>query len=527
MVAGDLRTKRNIILACIFVIAICLRLAMSMYYFDISGDKIYQTAAAQSLVSGKGYTVPSVDPLDLDRVIDKPMILWPPLYSVLLAGLMKLDISTIMASFLLDSINNIIFLILIYRICVLLNFPFWLSMLVILFKATEINEIITSSTATDYMGLNLWLATIITAMSYLEKPKFRTAAIFILLNALSPWLRYASIPLVLVLPFVMLIAGTWKKNRYTIQLSMVSGITAVVSTALLLYYNHSRSGAFFYVLETTKGFFPENLLHLPPIVWTSIINVNFPLTQISLRTGIYYGDLNIALKITSALLLLALLVYVLRSSNWKQIRTNPNYFFLLAVTLSVATLVSLALLSITRGRNYQVDRFWTYMEDNRYMILVTTTLMFYLIYEFIVKRKGNWIGYVLVFLLLAETAHGIWVMTKRPIYFPSDSSFNSGSPLTNNLFLTRNKEAGKNKKELILIDEDYNMRGFAILNNIQIMDDPADLEQTRYKSAKNKRIFFRMPEGHEPIYKDFLSQPGVREIGILEKAVFFELDIPQ
>jgi hypothetical protein len=527
MVAGDLRTKRNIILACIFIVAIFLRLAMSICYFDISGDKIYQTAAAQSLVNGKGYTVPSVDPLDLDRVTDKPMILWPPMYSVLLAGLMKLDIQTSTASFILDSINNIIFLILIYQICVLLNFPFWLSMLVLLFKATEINEIITSSTATDYMGLNLWLAAIITAIGFLKKPLFTTAAIFIVLNALTPWLRYANIPLVLVLPFVVLIAGIWKKHRSTIQISLVAGITALASTAFLLYYNHSRSGTFFYVLETTKGFFPENLLHLPPIVWTSIINVNFPLTQISLRTGIYYGDLNIALKITSAMLLIVLFVYVLRSTNWKMIRERPNYFFLLAGVLSVGTLGSLALLSITRGRNYQVDRLWTYIEDNRYMVIVTTTLMFYLLYEFIVRRKGNWIHHVLIFLLIAETAHGIWVMAKRPLPMPGEISYNSGSPRTKNLLLERNAEAIKDKKELVLIDEDYDLRGFAVLNNISIMDDPTDLSRTIYRSQKNKRLFLRIIPGHESLFKVFLAQPGVREIGRFEKGVFFELDVPK
>jgi hypothetical protein len=527
MVAGDLNKRRKIILAGIFIIAICLRLAMSLYYFDISGDKIYQTAAAKSITMGNGYTIPSVNPLNLDQVLDKPMILWPPLYSIMLVPLMELTGETSTASFILDSLTNIVFLILIYQVCLLLNFPFWLSMLVLVFRATEINEIITASTATDYMALNFWLAAIITAVNFLKKPQWITALIFILLNALAPWLRYASIPIVLVLPLTIFMIGVWKNENYYRKMAIISGIAAITSTVLLLFYNYSRSGTFFYVLETKKGFFPENLLYLPPIAWTSIINVNFPLTQISLRTGIFYGDLNIGLKLTSALILILLLYYILKNTNWKLIKATPNYFFILASALAITNIGSLALLSITRSRNYQIDRFWTYIEDHRYMLIVTTALMFYLIHEFAVKRKTSIIGYLLVFLMVAETAHGIWVMAKRPLYPPGDHSFNSGSPLTKDLLIKRHAAAAQLNKELILIDEDYDLRGFAILNNISIMDDPGDLSRTLYSSARGKRLFFRMATGHESLYNVFMSQPGVQKVTSMEKAVFFELDIPQ
>jgi hypothetical protein len=525
MVAGDLNKKRKFILAAVFIIAICLRMAMSLYYFDISGDKIYQTAAAKSITLGNGYTIPSVNPLNLDQVLNKPMILWPPLYSIMLAPLMELTGETSTASFILDSLTNIVFLVLIYQVCLLLNFPFWLSLLVLVFRATEINEIITASTATDYMALNFWLAAIITAVRFLKKPQWITALIFILLNALAPWLRYASIPLVLVLPLMIFIVGMWKNEKRYRKMAMISGIAAIASTVLLLFYNYSRSGNFFYVLETKKGFFPENLLYLPPIAWTSIVNVNFPLTQISLRTGIFYGDLNIGLKLTSALILILLFYYVLKNANWKSVKENPNYFFILVSALAIANIGSLALLSITRSRNYQIDRFWTYIEDHRYMLVVTTALMFYLVHEFVVKRKTNIIGYLLVFLMIAESAHGVWVMAKRPLAPPGDISFNSGSPLTKDLLIKRNAAAAELNKELILIDEDYDLRGFAILNNISTMDDPADLGRTLYTSTKGKRLFFRMAIGHESLYNVFMSQPGVHEISRMEKAVFYELDI--
>jgi hypothetical protein len=526
MVAGDLRTKRNIILACIFIIAIFLRLAMSLYYFDISGDKIYQIAAAVSINKGDGYTVPSVNPNNLDQVLNKPMILWPPLYSVILAPVITLTENPAMASFVLDIAANIFFLLLIVQICSILGFPMWLKILTLLYKATEINEVVVASTPTDYLALDLWLASILAAVWYLKRCGNMAAIIFIILNALTPWLRYASIPVVVVLPAVVIISGLWKKDQRIIRTGLIAGIVAIASMGLLLFYNQYRSGSFFFVLETTRGFYPGNLLYMPAIAWTSIVNTSFILTQASIHSGIYYGTLNDILKTTSLLALIVLAIYVVKRTSWKSFRQVPNYFFFLTTSLSLATIGSLAWLSITRSRNYLVDRLWTYIEDHRYMLIITTTIFFYLLYEFILRRKNSFMGLLLVFILVCETAHGIWVISKRPLTLPGNGSYNSGAPKTQQLIIDRNAEASRLGKQLIIVDESYDLRGFAVLNNMAMMDDPQDLDRIAYGSTNIKRIFLRIGTGHEPLYKTFLTQPGVRQIARFEQAVFYELDVP-
>ncbi|HSF45296.1 MAG TPA: hypothetical protein VLA58_04775, partial [Chitinophagaceae bacterium] len=356
---------------------------MSVYYFDISGDKIYQIAAATSINKGNGYTVPSVDPNNLDQVLDKPMILWPPLYSVILAPIATITENPAIASFILDIAVNVFFLLLIIQICDILGFPFWLKILTLLFKATEINEVVVASTPTDYLALDLWLAAILAAVIYLKRGGTIAAIFFIILNALAPWLRYASIPVVIVLPAVVIISGLWRKDRGVVRVGLVAGIIAIASTGVLLFYNDVRSGAFFFVLETTSGFYPENLLYTPAIFWTSIFNTSFVLTQASIHSGIYYGTLNDTLKLTSFLALIILAIYVIKRTNWKTFRQAPNHFFFLATSLSLATIGSLAWLGITRSRNYLVDRYWTYIEDHRYMLIITTTIFFFLLHEFI------------------------------------------------------------------------------------------------------------------------------------------------
>jgi hypothetical protein len=316
MVAGDLSLKKKYLLSGVFLVAITLRLMIGLHYFDISGDKIYQTAAAWQISQGKGYTVPVADPLNLDSSYEKAMILWPPVYSASLAMLITITGDVPLSSFILDSINSIIFLALVFWICTLLNFPFLLSLLILLFKATEINDTIFASTATDYMALNFWLATIIYCMKYLATKKRNHLAAFIILNALAPWIRYSSIPIVLVLPVLLVIMGAWKREKDWMKSGVAATLVAIASTSLLLYFNFSRSGNFFYVLETTKGFYPENLIHLPPVIWMSMVNINFPLTQISLRTDIHYGTLTNWLKISNAALIILLLWYITKTVKW-------------------------------------------------------------------------------------------------------------------------------------------------------------------------------------------------------------------
>ncbi|HEX5668044.1 MAG TPA: hypothetical protein VFX73_04515, partial [Chitinophagaceae bacterium] len=108
----------------------------------------------------------------------------------------------------------------------------------------------------------------------------------------------------------------------------------------------------------------------------------------------------------------------------------------------------------------------------------------------------------------------------------NESTLLYGTPRTKKLINERQQVAAKENKELILIDEDYNLRGYAILKNIKIIDDPLDLNITTYRSTRGVNLVFRMKPGHESLYRNFMSQQGVNEIARMEQAVFYELHIP-
>jgi hypothetical protein len=152
--------------------------------------------------------------------------------------------------------------------------------------------------------------------------------------------------------------------------------------------------------------------------------------------------------------------------------------------------------------------------------------MYYFINEFVVQKKNHFLRYLLVIIMLAETAHGIWIVAKRNTISINESTLLYGTPRTKKLINERQQVAAKENKELILIDEDYNLRGYAILKNIRIIDDPLDLNITNYRSTKGVNLVFRMKPGHESLYRNFMSQQGVKEIVRMEQAVFYELHIP-
>ncbi len=508
---------------------------MILHYTDIGGDKIYQTAAAANMALGKAYTVKVTDPTNLDREYNKAISLWPPGYSAVLATLIKPGISPATGTVILDILNGAIFLLLIYWSTILLNFPFGLQMLVLLFKGTEINDAIFTLPPTDYMSLNLWLMAILCAVRFLGTGGALFMWGFILSQAMAPWIRYSNIPLVVVLPGLLIFLGILQGRKNWTRCGLIALAFSVISVFTLLYYNQSRTGAFFYVLETTKGLFLNNLYYLPPLVWMSLININFPLTQLTLHSSFSYAFFMNFLKVSNLILMFILLVYLLRTTRFPKVLkhyTVRSYFFLLSAILSLATLLSLAYLSITRSRNFQIDQHWTYIEEHRYMLLVTVTLMLFFIHEFVQKNQMRltwpWktLRILILFIIISETAHGLWIIVRKPIHPFDHTALLYGNPLTTRFIDQKIKESIQEGSQLILMDEDYNLRGYGLLQGQRIIDDPAEFKSSSAAGRKKKKIVFRVRPGHQRLYAGFFANPGIIDCGTIERVKFYELNLP-
>lgn len=519
-----MNTKTSLVIASI-ALAILIRSLMTLHYFDISGDKIYQAAAAHNIANGNGYTVPLASPDDLSRTVQEPMILWPPAYSVIVSGIIKLTGSVTHAVFLMDLLNGAVFILLVYGICLALQFPAWLSILIVLFKGTEINDVIYASTATDYMSLNVCLLSIILLIRYIRLRESSMFWLFVFVNLLNPWIRYASIPLVIVLPLALAIVGLSLKDKQLQRQGLTALIGGLAGTAFLLLFNHVRSGQLFYVLESTPGFYPANLLHLPPVAWMSMLNINFVLTQLSLLTGVDYAILNNWLRISNFLLLgivTVRIVAIFRQRNREKSFGSAAIFFFTAGLLALGTLASLALLSITRHRRFQLDQFWTYIEEQRYMLPVTVFLMFYFVYEFVFRRKYTLFRILLIFIMCVEVLHGIWVVTKGPFMPVNKQALLHFTPRTKALVDRIGTMAAAEGRELVLMDEDYNLRGYGILRGIAVFDDPSQFNG-ELRTGRPIEVLFRLKPGHEVLYPGFFQRESITDLGNVESAKFYSL----
>ncbi|HLO80138.1 MAG TPA: hypothetical protein VK166_04230 [Chitinophagaceae bacterium] len=527
MVVEYLSKKRKYLVILVFILAILLRSFMMVHYFDISGDKIYQSAAALNISEGKGYTVPVVDPSNLNSFYNKHMSLWPAAYSYMMAPIISITGDPAFSCFLTDLLNNAIFLLAIYWAVSLLNFPFPLRILILLFKATEINNAVQASVATDYMAINIWLFTILSATQFITRGGKNMQYLFLFCSVICPWIRYSNLPIFFIIPALMIVVGRYQHNRIVFRTGILSMLLSALSIAALLYFNYSNSGAFFYVLETQRGFYPGNLVYLPPIVWMSFININFLLTQLSLHSGFSYPFLYQLLQVTGLVLLVLILVLVLRKFRFHALRKldTPTCFFLLAGSLSLGTIGSLALLTITRSRRYNIDQYWTYIEEHRYLMIVTISLMLYIIFRFMVISPAKWLKFLILFIMISETLHGIWVIAKGPFNPVDQHALLYTQPETKKLITQKNAEATSESSELILMDEDYDLRGYGILNRIKIIDNPYELDENKLRPASKKKILFRIKPGHEPLFSKFFSRQGLKYHGIIDKYSMYELNI--
>jgi hypothetical protein len=339
---------------------------------------------------------------------------------------------------------------------------------------------------------------------------------------------------VIILPVALIWLGRRQHQKEWPKTGTAALLISALSTALLLYYNHSRTGTYFYVLETTRGLFPGNLKYLPPLVWMSMVNINFPLTQLSLKTDFSYAFFMNWLKLTNVFLMVALVYYLLKTfriQNLPNKRSAPGYFFTLSGILSAGTVASLALLSITRSRTFRIDEQWTYIEEHRYMLLVTVTIMLFLVYDFFVRNRHriSWpwkiLRMLIMFIMINETAHGIWIIARKPIQPYGDAALLYGNPETTKFVQKKLDETKQEDSELILMDEDYNLRGFGLLKGISIIDEPKEVKIISADNSNRKKILFRLRPGHEPLYP-FFANRGVTYCGVADRYRFYELNLP-
>ena len=91
----------------LFVLSVLVKWTIVYYYEVVSSDKLLHVAAANSIATGRGYSFPLVELSNPDSTLLRPVVEWPPLYSILLVPFLKLTGSDIETScFIVDELQG-------------------------------------------------------------------------------------------------------------------------------------------------------------------------------------------------------------------------------------------------------------------------------------------------------------------------------------------------------------------------------------------------------------------------------------
>jgi hypothetical protein len=158
------------------------------------------------------------------------------------------------------------------------------------------------------------------------------------------------------------------------------------------------------------------------------------------------------------------------------------------------------------------------------MLLITTFISFYLVHELVHRRQAGLLRTVIILIMTAHVLHGVWVIAKGPLMPIDDSALLHFTPRSKALVEMNRRKAEEENRHLVVMDEDYNLRGYSILKGIPVFDDPNKFD-AKALSLKPVNVLFRIRKGHESLYPGFFREAGVIDLGLVDSVKFYMLRI--
>jgi hypothetical protein len=395
------------------------QLILPQFHFDNS----FGLGAAKNIVEGRGYATTQVFANDLGKVVYDPLGKWPPGYSWLLAGIMKLSgTDAITALYIVNGLAIVLFLAGVYIILLSLRFPPWARLLFMLYAGFF-----------PYPFLGYWFAdlvavafyTLATALVIHANTSGRQLLIKSLIAALlcsyCIFLKYLYLPIA-ILP---LLVWAWFSLRRRKMLQFRAALTgsAIITTAaiLLVMYQSNNTGQAVYINPTGRGFFPEHTLRMGPLVPASLADQEFLVNRASQLLHIRFSQARTLLAAINYVLLAMLVVMLVLWWKRSTIKKHSLYVYMV-LALSIATGGMLLFLSLTFAP-YQTEFviFWTYVQELRYYGIVVLFIQQLLFWYFVLRgqmRRGivqQFMRFAMIGVMLFGIVHGAYHLTKRAV----------------------------------------------------------------------------------------------------------------
>jgi hypothetical protein len=414
--------KKYAAIACI-LIALANRIINVLFVSFPNRDKMVLVLQSKNFLEGHGLSRNLYDFNTPDLPVYDLTPMWPPGYPVLLSPFLKLfDYNIYWATTTLDIITCLALIFIIRKLCRQMGFSNALINIATLIAGCFEYSFINESQPTDTISLVLLLL----GISFLLRLISNKNSAFLLIATgivlFSPCLfRYNYVPVSLIIPLLILLAGVFKKDNSLKRKGWGLLFVNAVLIVTLFFSLKMVTGHAGYMIETERGFYPENIIHWLPVAPSSFINIAFLLSQLTQKLNISFSTGMLMLEVLNLITVLTIITFILFAFLKKKIFapiTTLHWFGYIGFGICAVIFISLGYLSLTYHIQETPGAVWNYINEPRYFAFINIFLQLCLLgmilrYSFF-KRNIFYksIVFACSLLLFIEITHNLYFHTK-------------------------------------------------------------------------------------------------------------------
>lgn len=348
----------------------------------------------------------------------------PPGYPVLLAPILKLfDFDLAVATTAIDLTGSIAIIFMVRWIAVEINFPAAAVNIMTLITGCFEYPFIAEALPTDIPAFAFFLGGFLLFLQTVKSEKIFPVKLLIasLLLFLPCLFRYSYPPLSIAIPAAAIYLGWHQHNKKILKQGLISLAHILVLLTSLFVFIKNQTGAAAFIVDTGRGFYPENLLHCAPAVPGSFINTFFVTSQLIDKAGLSLADSMMILEAINGLMILLFVILFFNLWLGKKIFKTPDpfrIFLFLGFAVAAASFISLAYLSLTYKPQAGFGAGWNYLNELRYFMFVNVFLQ--LLFMGSIFLYTGWeknilqkiLVTILSILLFVEISHNIYFYSK-------------------------------------------------------------------------------------------------------------------
>lgn len=529
IIAAVLSQKR--VTTLILAIIVVSRVLQLLYLFNTRNDMSYQILAAQALYEGHGVNSTTVSADDLSTLHYRPLVGWPPGFSVLLLPFYALYGQNYLAAALtLNILSALVTIFFGRRILKLLEMPLHLINLFTILTGFSIYYFYLKP-CTDSIAIAFLIMAVYYTISLYKSSQqaFKKNTAIGLTLMCCAFVKYLYTPVVFVFPVLILAEGFYKKKRYLKISGSTLLVILLVACLSFFIYQKLSSGAIGYIKEPERGFYPENLLSAHPFIPASLIKpetlewfFNWAPQAASLILRFF--------QIGHLFVFLSVVFLGIRNCVKQGLQQDSviGSFFYLALIVSFAVFAILVWLSINVAKE-DVDGglFWTYVEEPRYYgaINIFIHLIVFISLPLIRHKRSKYVFYFFFFCMLGEAVRGAIFTANRALHFGKEQyGWQQELKFQQNTAALVNQEKKKQRADKIVLigSSDWMTIRAALYCSLPIFEDVTRLNNLSALHAKEPVMLFAIIRKDHVIYFDtFVNSNKTRFAGSGEGFLFY------